>query len=272
MSDTINGAATSDTNKAVGNGRDSQGRFAAGNRGGPGNPFARQTAAMRRAIADAVTGQDLADVAAAMLKRAKDGNVAAAKLLFSYAAGKAAPAPDPDTLDAHELAVRRGSVASAEDMKALFERCPAWLLCAIASVIAPRVEEHLHEAFARGVRRQGEVDEKGSKEAPGQAGPYHGWMKADWAPSSVGLGISEEVMNLFMECPAWMPDYLGTDREPFAYADVLRGVRRDLLDRLGADASPRHSATSDHGKRDKRPAASTARRSADQRQARSPTA
>jgi hypothetical protein len=53
--------------------------------------------------------------------------VAAAKLVFSYAAGKPTPAADPDTLDAHELATRRGNVASAEDMKALFEACPAWM-------------------------------------------------------------------------------------------------------------------------------------------------
>jgi hypothetical protein len=50
-----------------------------------------------------------------------------------------------------------------------------------------------------------------------------------------------------------MPDYLSTDREDFDYADVLRGVRRDLLDRLaGADVKPRQKATSADSKRDKR--------------------
>ena len=40
-------------------GRDDKGRFAAGNKGGPGNPFARQTAANRQAVVNAVTEQDL---------------------------------------------------------------------------------------------------------------------------------------------------------------------------------------------------------------------
>jgi hypothetical protein len=270
MSDTNNGAATGDTNNTATNGRDSEGRFAAGNRGGPGNPFARHTAAMRKAIAEAVTAEDLAAIAAALLKKAREGDVAAAKLVFSYAAGRPAPAPDPDTLDAHELAVRRSGTATPEDMKALFERCPAWLLCAIASVAAPQVHEHLQTAFAQGVRRQGEVDVKGGRAAPEIPGPYHGRMKADWAPSWLRLGISDEVMNLFMECPAWMPDYFNTDREPFAYADVLRSVRHSLLDALPkSDATPRHSATSADTKRDKRTGAPTARPGPDSGRARS---
>ena len=52
-------------------GRDGQGRFAKGNKGGPGNPFARRVAALRQAVLDCVTEQDLADVVTAMLARAK---------------------------------------------------------------------------------------------------------------------------------------------------------------------------------------------------------
>ena len=39
--------------------RDARGRFARGNGGGPGNPFARQSAALRQALLNAVTPQDL---------------------------------------------------------------------------------------------------------------------------------------------------------------------------------------------------------------------
>lgn len=35
------------------NGRDSQGRFATGNSGGPGNPYARQVAALRCTLPEA---------------------------------------------------------------------------------------------------------------------------------------------------------------------------------------------------------------------------
>ena len=39
----------------------------------------------------------------ALLARAREGNVSAAKLLLAYALGKPAPAPDPDRLDGQEL-------------------------------------------------------------------------------------------------------------------------------------------------------------------------
>src|SRR5208337_4774254 len=65
-------------------GRDERGKFAKGNFGGPGNPFARQTAAFRKAIHAAVTEADLEEVAKKLLEKAKEGDVAAMKLLLSY--------------------------------------------------------------------------------------------------------------------------------------------------------------------------------------------
>jgi hypothetical protein len=240
MSDKNNGAAANGQNQSTtAGGRDGGGRFAAGNGGGPGNPFARQTAAARKAIADAVTPEQLAAIAAVMVKKALEGDVAAAKLVFSYAAGKPAPAADPDTLDAHELATRRGNVATAADMKALFEACPAWLLCAVAAVAAPLAQEHLQTAFAQGLRRQGEWERSEQERAPDQPGPYHGRM-SDWAPDWMRHGLPDEVSLLFEACPAWMPDVTGADRMPHAYADMLASLRKSLLDAPGGpDAGPR---------------------------------
>ncbi len=100
-------------------GRTPDGRFAEGNRGGPGNPFARQVAALRCALVARLTPQDLADVADALLRQAKEGNVAAARLLLSYALGRPGPAVDPDTLDLHEWElIRRAPDPSPEMMAA----------------------------------------------------------------------------------------------------------------------------------------------------------
>src|SRR5688572_13667329 len=118
-------------------GRDKGGRFTVGNKAGPGNPFARQMVEMRKAIASEVSAQDMRDIAMTLRARAITGNLEAAKILFLYAAGKPGPCPDPDTLDAHELAVRRQNTATPEDMKGLFESMPAGLLCAIAQAVAP---------------------------------------------------------------------------------------------------------------------------------------
>jgi hypothetical protein len=83
-------------------GRQAGGRFAKGTAGGPGNPFARKVAALRSALIDAVTPEDIQQIAAKLMHQAKDGDVQSAKLLFTFVIGKPAPAPQPDNLDVEE--------------------------------------------------------------------------------------------------------------------------------------------------------------------------
>jgi hypothetical protein len=71
-------------------GRDAKGRFTKNNPGGPGNPFARQVAALRSALVNKVTPEDIEDVVNILLLKAKQGDLAAVKLLFSYVLGKPA--------------------------------------------------------------------------------------------------------------------------------------------------------------------------------------
>jgi hypothetical protein len=84
-------------------GRGADGKFAPGNHIGKGNPFARQCAALRKALLNAVTPQDIAEIAAKLLEKAKAGDAAAARVLFSYTLGKPAAAIDPDTINQQEL-------------------------------------------------------------------------------------------------------------------------------------------------------------------------
>src|ERR1700676_2485791 len=86
------------------NGHDQRGRFTKGNPGGHGNPFARQVAALRSALLAAVTPDDIAAVARALLTKAKEGDAPAARLLLAYSLGKPAPVPEPDRLDHDEWA------------------------------------------------------------------------------------------------------------------------------------------------------------------------
>jgi hypothetical protein len=91
-------------------GRDANGRFTAGNHGGPGNPFARRIAEFRRAIVDAATPEKIVAVVAKLEEKALAGDVAAAKLYLSYAVGKPGPAPDPDRLGVDEGRLMREEV------------------------------------------------------------------------------------------------------------------------------------------------------------------
>src|SRR5262245_16842731 len=90
-----------------GNSRDGRGRFGPKNPGGPGNPFARQVAALRQVVLDAITAEDMQKIVRKLIELAADGNVAAARLLLSYALGKPQPVPDPDRMDAAEWQVFR---------------------------------------------------------------------------------------------------------------------------------------------------------------------
>ena len=85
------------------NGHEPNGRFAKGNPGGPGNPFARRVAKLRQVILNPLTEEDLLAITEALLAKAKEGSVGAAKLLLAYGIGKPASAPDPDRLDGQEL-------------------------------------------------------------------------------------------------------------------------------------------------------------------------
>src|SRR5207302_6295868 len=80
-------------------GRDARGRFTRGNPGGAGNPFARRVAELRRTLIARVTEEDIDAAADALIEKARQGDVAAAKLLLAYSIGQPAAPVDPDTLD-----------------------------------------------------------------------------------------------------------------------------------------------------------------------------
>src|SRR5438093_11640077 len=101
------------------NGHDAKGRFTRGNPGGPGNPFARQVAQLRQVILNRLTEEDLLAITEALLAKAKEGSVGAAKLLLAYALGKPASAPDPDRLDGQELKDFKEQVETVNDVHEL---------------------------------------------------------------------------------------------------------------------------------------------------------
>jgi hypothetical protein len=103
-------------------GRDQNGRFVKGNPGGPGNPFAREVAKMRRAFMNRVSIKDLEDIADKMVALAKEGNVQAAKFIYGYMIGKPLPARDPDHLNEHELEVFKTEATFTQEVGPLLSK------------------------------------------------------------------------------------------------------------------------------------------------------
>src|SRR5262245_21875085 len=80
--------------EAPATGRDTNGRFAKGNAGGPGNPHARKVAQLRAALLERVTVEDIHEMADQLIELALGGSLAAIKLVFQYTLGKPGPMPE----------------------------------------------------------------------------------------------------------------------------------------------------------------------------------
>lgn len=103
------------------NGRDDRGRFTIGNAGGPGNPHASRVAQLRSILFDAVTADDLTQIASKLAEQAKEGDPRACQLLLSYLLGKPAQGvyqaegPTGDPAQTPEEVVRVLILADLED-------------------------------------------------------------------------------------------------------------------------------------------------------------
>jgi hypothetical protein len=77
-------------------GRVARGRFTGVNRGGPGKPHARRSACLRRKLLEITAEDEFETVARTVLSRAQQGDLDAARLLFSYLLGKPGRGLQPD--------------------------------------------------------------------------------------------------------------------------------------------------------------------------------
>ena len=117
-----------------------QGRFALGNKGGPGNPFARQVAEIRKLLLNTVPGERLAKIVLAMVEKAEAGDVAAAKLILQYTVGKPAEAVEPDRVEIDEHRLRTESTLSFEDWGPRVGDLPARTVNTLWNAVAPDME------------------------------------------------------------------------------------------------------------------------------------
>jgi hypothetical protein len=152
-----------------GTGRGPGGRFAKGNPGGPGNPFARQVAAFRQEFMAATTKEDIAVIARAMIEKAKEGDCAAARIVLQYTLGKPVATVDPDRLDEMEWEQwQRENVCTDSDK--VWMGMAASSANAIARAIVPVMQkEHFTELYdqlqEREERRREEEEEDREDEA-----------------------------------------------------------------------------------------------------------
>jgi hypothetical protein len=131
---------------------ESNGHFARGNKGGPGNPFARRTAELRSLFQDELSEDDLRGIARAMIERAKKGDVAAAKLTLLYALGKPAVAVEPDRVEIEEHRLRMESAVPATDWGPHTGELSAATVNELMDHLAPCYESHTLDPLLAGIK------------------------------------------------------------------------------------------------------------------------
>jgi len=87
-----------------------------GKGGGPGNPYARQVAELRKELLLRCTPERLGKIADRMMELAEEGNVSAAKLIFQYVLGKPHEAVSPDRVDIDEVQTFKDGSCKKDDL------------------------------------------------------------------------------------------------------------------------------------------------------------
>jgi hypothetical protein len=87
-----------DTPSPNGDNRDHLGRFLPGHKGGPGNPFAKRSAAIRTAFLEAISQKDIRAIVRTLVAKATAGDLVAAKLILLWAIGRPADPVFPDAI------------------------------------------------------------------------------------------------------------------------------------------------------------------------------
>jgi hypothetical protein len=124
-------------NPAPDGGRDSRGRFTKGCKGGPGNPFNRQMAHMRKVLLECISEDDLRQMMQALVLKAKQGDLQALRLVLAYTVGRPGAAVDPDRVDVEEFALFREEAKSPDDFMASIRGMQAGWACDLLRGILP---------------------------------------------------------------------------------------------------------------------------------------
>jgi hypothetical protein len=96
---------------------------------------------MRKVFSEAISEEDLIEVAKAMTQKAKEGDVAAARLVLSYVVGKPLDAVEPDTLNLEELKHYEEETKHFKALPAVAAAPDLKMVCTIARSTRPSIAE-----------------------------------------------------------------------------------------------------------------------------------
>lgn len=145
-------------------GRAADGRFAAGNAGGPGNPHARHCARMLALLRVTISDEEMVAIIRALVDKARDGDVSAAKLIMSYKLGKPAPAPNPDEIDRDEWEHYQRDTIQLQDVQQVLGSLPSCVGNNLARTALPVMSQAGKQAIASQLAKNGPAARKVAKD------------------------------------------------------------------------------------------------------------
>jgi len=98
---------------------------------------------LRETMLKTISPEDLQGIAGAMVERAKQGDVAAARLVLAYTVGKPGPAVDPDNLDVQEWLLWQQMAVPTQAVQGLVGNLQAPLACILARTLLPLIQQSL---------------------------------------------------------------------------------------------------------------------------------
>jgi hypothetical protein len=113
-----------EANKSGPKERDTEGKFAKGNSGGPGNPHARACAKMLEVFRNAISEDEMLQICRMLFLKAVGGDIGAAKIILSYKIGKPLPAPHPDSIDRDEWNHYQNDAIREQEVKLVMNSLP----------------------------------------------------------------------------------------------------------------------------------------------------
>jgi hypothetical protein len=130
-----------DTPASTETGRDSKGRFARGNKGGPGAPFNRRVASLRRLLLEHLSDEVLGGILDRLVEMAQQGDLAAIKLVLAYGIGKPTAAVDPDRVEIDEFKLYCEETLDPSTVTLPLRGTPAALACEIVGTALPAMAD-----------------------------------------------------------------------------------------------------------------------------------
>jgi hypothetical protein len=127
-------------------GRGADGTFQKGCAGGPGNPFGRRIAELRRVVLGGVSEETMRRVTDVLIEKAVSGETAAIRLFFQYTLGKPQEAVNPDRVDIDEWELTKQTMVPTDVAnEILYNSTPISIGCVAVPNVAQIREEQLFD-------------------------------------------------------------------------------------------------------------------------------